>query len=123
MNVAVSADGKTDTIARQGAAISSGRDRERVDRMRAESDAVIVGGRTLAGDDPRLTVKSVALRAERRARGLDENPIKVGVASSAAIRMDGHFLSAGPARIMLFTTQQSDPAHLAQLRERACRSS
>jgi 2,5-diamino-6-(ribosylamino)-4(3H)-pyrimidinone 5'-phosphate reductase len=117
INVAVSADGKTDTIARQGADISSRYDRERVDRLRANSDAVMVGGRTILGDDPRLTVKSAALRAERRARGLDENPIKVGVLSSVALPLEGRFLSDGPARIMLFTTQQSDPASLAQLRE------
>jgi 2,5-diamino-6-(ribosylamino)-4(3H)-pyrimidinone 5'-phosphate reductase len=51
MNVAVSADGKTDTGACQGAGNSSGHNRERVDRLRAESDAVMVGGRTLLGDD------------------------------------------------------------------------
>ena len=118
MNVAVTADGKTDTIARHGAGISSSDDRERVDRLRAESDAVMVGGRTLLGDDPRLTIKSAALRAERRARGLDENPIKVAVTSSAALQLDGRFLSDGPARVMLFTTEQSDPAGLAQLRQR-----
>ncbi|HET9588678.1 MAG TPA: dihydrofolate reductase family protein, partial [Anaerolineales bacterium] len=65
INVAMTADGKIDTFERQGAAISSQRDRERVDRLRAESDAVMVGGRTLLGEDPKLTVKSEALRAER----------------------------------------------------------
>ena len=58
LNVAMTVDGKTDTIARQGAAISSTFDTERVDHLRAESDAVMVGGHTLLGDDPRLTVKS-----------------------------------------------------------------
>src|SRR3970040_1681077 len=47
INVAMTADGKIDTVARQGAAISSPRDKERVDRLRAESDAIMVGGKTL----------------------------------------------------------------------------
>jgi 2,5-diamino-6-(ribosylamino)-4(3H)-pyrimidinone 5'-phosphate reductase len=117
LNIAVSVDGKTDTVARQGAAISSPHDRQRVDRLRAESDAVMVGGRTLLGDDPRLTVKSGALRAERQSRGLSENPIKVGVVSIATLRSGSRFLTAGPARIVLFTTQQTDPQQVEQLRQ------
>jgi len=84
LNVAMTADGKTDTIARRGASISSPHDVERVDRLRAANDAVMVGGHTLLGDDPRLTVKSATERAERQARGLSENPIKVGVVSKNA---------------------------------------
>jgi len=117
LNVAVTADGKTDTVARRGAAISSPQDMARVDRLRAETDAILVGGRTLLGDDPRLTVKSAELRAERRARGLTENPIKVGIASNAELRLDSRFLTAGPARVMLFTTLQTDPAQIMRLRQ------
>ena len=62
INVAATADGKIDTFERHGAAISSPRDKERVDQLRADSDAVMVGGRTLHDEDPRLTVKSDSLR-------------------------------------------------------------
>jgi 2,5-diamino-6-(ribosylamino)-4(3H)-pyrimidinone 5'-phosphate reductase len=117
LNAAVTADGKTDTVARRGAAISSQQDMARADRLRAESDAVLVGGRTLLGDDPRLTVKSAELRAERRARGLSENPIKVGIASNAELRPDSRFLTTGPARVVLFTTRQTDPAQVVRLRQ------
>ena len=118
INVAMTADGKTDTVARRGATISSPHDLARVDRLRAESDAVLVGGRTLLGDDPRLTVKSADLRAERRARGLEENPIKVGIVSNADLRLDSRFLTAGPTQVMLFTTQRTSPAQIIRLRER-----
>ena len=117
LNVAMTADGKIDTAARRGAAISSPRDRERVDRLRAESDAVMVGGRTLLGDDPKLSVKSPALRAGRRARGLDENPIKVGVISRADdLRPGSQFLTSGPARVLLYTTRQTGATQLERLR-------
>jgi len=115
INVAATADGKIDTFARRGATISSDRDKERVDRLRADSDAIMIGGRTLHGDDPKLTVKSEALRLERRRGGLSENPIKVAVATRLNLHPGCNFLTAGPARIMLFTTLQTSPADLANL--------
>lgn len=57
----MTADGKIDTLERKGMAISSQSDKERVDRLDAESDAVMVGGRTLLDEDPKLTIKSKAL--------------------------------------------------------------
>jgi 2,5-diamino-6-(ribosylamino)-4(3H)-pyrimidinone 5'-phosphate reductase len=115
LNVAMSADGKTDTVARRGAAISSPLDRQRVDRLRASCDAIMVGGRTITGDDPQLTVKSTDLRAGRLGRGLAENPVKVGVISRADLPATSRFLTAGPARVIIFTTTQTDPAEVERL--------
>lgn len=116
LNMAMTADGKTDTVERQGARISSPQDAERVDRLRAESDAVMVGGHTLLVEDPRLTVKSEALRAERRARGTTDNPIKVGVVTKADLKPDSRFLNQGPALIKIFTTEQTEPEQIERLR-------
>jgi 2,5-diamino-6-(ribosylamino)-4(3H)-pyrimidinone 5'-phosphate reductase len=118
INVAMTADGKIDTFQRKGAAISSQRDKERVDRLRAESDAVMAGGRTLLDEDPKLTVKSEALRAERVARGLSPNPVKVGIVTEANIRPDSMFLNKGPAHIVIFTTHRTSKDGLAFLRSR-----
>src|SRR5438309_11812959 len=103
MNVAATVDGKIDTIARRGARISSAADSERVDRLRAGVDAVMIGGRTLLDEDPRLPVRSEALRAERVARGQPENPTKVAVVSNPRLPEDARFLTDGPARVVLFT--------------------
>jgi 2,5-diamino-6-(ribosylamino)-4(3H)-pyrimidinone 5'-phosphate reductase len=103
LNVAATVDGKIDTYERHGAAISSEGDRERVDGLRASVDGVMVGGRTLHHEDPRLTVKSAALRAERIARGEPANPAKIAVASRPRFGADSRFLSEGdPRRIILF---------------------
>lgn len=118
INVAASADGKIDTFERRGAGISSPRDKDRVDRLRAEVDAVMVGGRTLLDEDPRLTVKSESLRAGRVARGLPPNPAKVGVVTRAEFKPYCAFLTAGPARILLFTTSQTEAAQIEMLRGR-----
>jgi len=118
INVAMTADGKIDTFERKGSTISSPRDKERVDRLRAESDAVMVGGRTLLDEDPKLTVKSDVLRAERLARGLLPNPAKIGVATIAAIKAISEFLNAGPARVVIFTTNRTSKDKLEALRAR-----
>src|SRR5437588_10895211 len=84
INVAATADGKIDTVERRGAPISSEADRARVDALRAGVDAVMVGGRTLLGEDPRLTVRSPDLRAQRVARGAAPNPAKLSLLSQPA---------------------------------------
>ena len=118
INVAVTADGKMDTYERRGAAISSVADKARVDQLRAESDAVMVGGKTLLDEDPKLTVKSEALRAERVARGLTPNPIKVGIVTNADRLADGDFLNFGLARVVIFTTDKTSKAQVEFLRSR-----
>ncbi len=116
LNVAATADGKIDTFERRGAGISSARDKERVDRLRAESDAVMIGGHTLDDEDPSLTVKSEALRRERQARRLPPNPAKVAIASRLKLKPGCKFLTVGPARIIIFTTKQTSGSQLTMLR-------
>jgi 2,5-diamino-6-(ribosylamino)-4(3H)-pyrimidinone 5'-phosphate reductase len=115
INVAATADGKIDTFERHGAAISSQRDRERVDRLRACADAVLVGGHTLHDEDPKLTIKSESLCTERLRRGLPANPAKVGISSRLHLKPDANFLKAGSAQVFLFTTSQTDDAQLRML--------
>src|SRR6266849_6439830 len=103
INVAASVDGKIDTVERGGAAISSERDRRRVDALRASVDAVMVGGHTVIDEDPRLTVKSAELRAGRVERGVPENPAKVAVISSSLqLNPRGRFVTEGHARVIVF---------------------
>jgi 2,5-diamino-6-(ribosylamino)-4(3H)-pyrimidinone 5'-phosphate reductase len=116
LNVAMTADGKIDTVERRGAAISSAADKERVDRLRAQADAVMVGGRTLLDEDPKLTIKNESLRAARVARGLPPNPAKIGVVTNAALQPGAKFLTAGPARIVIFTSERTSKNQLEWLR-------
>jgi 2,5-diamino-6-(ribosylamino)-4(3H)-pyrimidinone 5'-phosphate reductase len=118
INVAMTADGKIDTFERKGSSISSQQDKKRVDRLRAEADAVMVGGKTLLDEDPKLTVKSEALRAERVARGLSPNPIKVGIVSEARLDLHSQFLTTGPASIVIFTTRRTSKHHVSELKSR-----
>ena len=116
INVAMTADGKIDTFERRGAAISSQRDKQRVDELRASADAVLVGGRTLLEEQPKLTVKNEALREGRVRQGRSPNPIKVGVVTVADIPKESDFIQTGDTRLVIFTTSQTSISKLAELR-------
>jgi len=109
VNVAMTIDGKLDTIERKGAIISSRADKQRVDELRASVDAILVGGKTLLSEDPSLTIKSADLRAKRAAQGLEENPVKVAIVSQAILDLQGNFLTKGPARCLIYTTKKTSP--------------
>ncbi len=116
INVAMTADGKIDTVERKGAAVSSKRDKDRVDELRASADAILVGGHTLRHEDPKLTVRSSALREARAARGMSPNPIKVGIITRADIPLNGDFMQAGDAHKVIFTTSQTSNVQVEALR-------
>ena len=95
VNVAMSADGKLSTSERRQVKISGSADFSRVDRMKAESDAIMVGIGTVLADDPSLTVKSTDLRSARRAKGLPEHPVRIVVDSRARTPIDAAILHKG----------------------------
>ncbi|PSQ35768.1 2,5-diamino-6-(ribosylamino)-4(3H)-pyrimidinone 5'-phosphate reductase [Halobacteriales archaeon SW_10_66_29] len=77
VNAAMSADGKLSTRERRQVDISGPADFERVDELRAESDAVMVGVGTVVADDPSLTVDGEERRERRREAGRSEQPARV----------------------------------------------
>ncbi|WP_178917207.1 2,5-diamino-6-(ribosylamino)-4(3H)-pyrimidinone 5'-phosphate reductase [Natronomonas gomsonensis] len=72
INAAVSADGKLSSRRREQIAISGEADFARVDRLRAEADAVMVGVGTVLADDPSLHRHDESHR--RDVRGTDSDP-------------------------------------------------
>jgi 2,5-diamino-6-(ribosylamino)-4(3H)-pyrimidinone 5'-phosphate reductase len=117
-NLAMTADGKIDTVERLGARISGPADTARVDRLRAWSDAVMVGGRTLMAEDPRLTVRDAGLSEERVHEGRPAQPAKVGVvsridrpgAAGPSLPYPSRFLADGDTKVIVATTTQTEPA-------------
>lgn len=101
VNAAVSADGKLSTRDREQIAISGPRDFDRVDALRAESDAVMVGVGTVLADDPSLTVDSATRRDERRACGRPPNPARVVADSRLRTPTDARILSDDAATFLL----------------------
>lgn len=95
INSAMSADGKISSFLRRQVRISGSEDLLRVDRLRAESDAVMVGVGTVIADDPKLRVKSEALRSWRLERGMQENPLRIVADSRARTPTDAKVLGHG----------------------------
>lgn len=84
-------------------------------KLRASADAVMVGGLTLTNEEPKLTVKPAGLRQERQAKNLPENPMKVGITSQSLPKPDGDFMTAGPARRVIFTTHLAASPEISAL--------
>ena len=123
VNMAMTADGKIDTVERRGARISGAADTARVDRLRAGADAIMVGGLTLFSEDPRLTVRDPELVAGRVQAGREGQPMKVGVSSrvertgARSLRPEGGFVTAGDGRVLLCTSSRTDARTAAALAE------
>jgi len=119
VNVAMSADGKISTRERRQVRISGSADFSRVDRIKAESDAIMVGIGTVLADNPSLTVKSPELRAGRRAAGKDEHPIRVVVDSAGKTPPDADILHKGTGKRIVAVSRRADPEQVAALGEHA----
>lgn len=77
VNAAVSADGKLSSRRREQITISGSEDFDRVDQLRANSDAVMVGVGTVLADDPSLTVDDPERVSARDDRGQPAQPARV----------------------------------------------
>ncbi len=78
----MSLDGYIDDTTPDRLRLSDETDFDRVDQVRAGSDAILIGATTARRDNPRLIVKSGQRQAERQARGLPACPLKVIVTAS-----------------------------------------
>lgn len=118
VNAAVSADGKLSTRRREQLRISGDEDFARVDRLRAESDAVMVGVGTVLADDPTLVRHD---EAHRRATRTDVPPPARVVADSRARTPPDAAILTGEPPTYLLTSEGAPVARLAALREAGAR--
>jgi len=115
VNVAMSADGKLSTRERRQVKISGAQDFTRVDRLKAGSDAVMVGIGTVLSDDPSLTVKGEECRQHRKNRGDAEHPARIVVDSSARTPPGAKVLHTGEGKRIIAVSRRADPDRVASL--------
>ncbi len=119
INSAMSADGKISTWQRKQVRISGSIDFDRMDELRATSDAVMVGIGTVLADDPSLTVKSAQRKAERKAKGLEENPIRVIIDSQARTPIDADIFKKGEGQRIIVISSSAPSERVEALRTKA----
>ncbi|MGW5481447.1 dihydrofolate reductase family protein [Streptomyces sp. NPDC004008] len=105
LSAAVSLDGFLDDTGPERLLLSGPEDFDRVDEVRAGSDAILVGAGTLRTDNPRLLVYSEERRAARVRAGRPEYPLKVAVSASGDLDPDALFWHTGGAKA-LYTTDK-----------------
>src|SRR5258705_1157659 len=102
LSCGMSIDGYIDTATDERLVLSNDADLNRVDAVRADSDAILVGASTLRNDNPRLLVRAPSRRAERTARGLPPTPIKVTVTSRAELDPCADFFVTGDTEKLVY---------------------
>ncbi|MBF9070437.1 dihydrofolate reductase family protein [Streptacidiphilus fuscans] len=118
VSAAMSVDGHIDDTSPERLLLSSPEDFDRVDELRAASDAILVGAGTLRADDPRLEVRSAERRAARQARGLPEHPLKVALAGHGGLDPELRLWQSGGDKLVL-APDAAVPALRRQLGARA----
>jgi riboflavin-specific deaminase-like protein len=108
----MSVDGKIATADGRFASFSSRLDRDRMDVLRAESDAVLIGAGTLRAEDPPLQVRDPARRRDRREQGRDELLTVIILTASCDLPAKARVFEE-PARERLVLTTEDAPRALA----------
>jgi 2,5-diamino-6-(ribosylamino)-4(3H)-pyrimidinone 5'-phosphate reductase len=119
VNVAMSADGKLSTRGRRQVKISGKDDFARVDKIKAESDAIMVGIGTVLADDPSLTVKSPDRVRWRKEQGMDEHPVRVIVDSTLKTPTNASILTKGEGKRVVACSKSADSEKIREFEKYA----
>ncbi|CAM4382497.1 dihydrofolate reductase family protein [Nocardia ninae] len=104
LSVAVSVDGYIDDASPERLRLSDPADFDRVDQVRADSDAILIGAETLRRDNPRLLVDSAERRTARVEAGKPAYPLKITVTASGDLDPDLRFWHHGGDKLV-YTTE------------------
>lgn len=107
LSCGMSIDGYLDTASGDRLLLSNDADFDRVDAVRAECDAILVGAGTVRQDNPRLLVRSPARREARVARGLSPTPVKVTVTGKGKLDPSAAFFVTGEVDKLVYCASSS----------------
>ena len=102
LSVAMSVDGCIDDATDTRLILSNDADLDRVDEVRAGSDAILVGAGTIRRDNPALLVRSAARRSGRVARGLPASPARVTLTARGDLDPAARFFTAGDGARLIY---------------------
>jgi 5-amino-6-(5-phosphoribosylamino)uracil reductase len=107
LSCGISLDGYLDAAGHERLVLSNEADLERVDEVRADCDAILVGAATVRNDNPRLLVRNEELRLQRKRRGLPETPMKVTVTECAELDACNNFFATGDNEKLVYCATRS----------------
>jgi len=114
LSCSMSIDGYLDDATERRLLLSNRADFDRIDAVRAECDAILVGAQTVRRDNPRLLVRSPDRCRRRLAGGQAASPVKVTVTRGGDLDPSAQFFAAGDVEKLVYC---ASPA-LARARER-----
>jgi 2,5-diamino-6-(ribosylamino)-4(3H)-pyrimidinone 5'-phosphate reductase len=117
VNMATTVDGKITSAGREYPRFTSRFDRETMDRLRAEADALMVGAGTVRADDPSLHVRSASMREYRRKLGRPEALTRILVSRSLNLDLSSRFFGDDGAERIVATVEQAPADRLAAVEQ------
>jgi 5-amino-6-(5-phosphoribosylamino)uracil reductase len=99
----MSVDGYIDDSTPARLLLSNEADFDRVDAIRAESDAILVGADTIRRDNPRLMVRADHRRRRRIKNGRSPTPIKVTLTRTGDLDPNAQFFTTGEIPKLVYT--------------------
>jgi 5-amino-6-(5-phosphoribosylamino)uracil reductase len=115
LSCSMSLDGYLDDASDRRLVLSNDADLDRVDALRADSDAILVGAATVRSDDPRLLVRSAERRRRRVAAGRPAAPTKVTVTAGGDLDPGSRFFTRGAGDKLVYCAGPTAPALGARL--------
>jgi diaminohydroxyphosphoribosylaminopyrimidine deaminase/5-amino-6-(5-phosphoribosylamino)uracil reductase len=107
LKIAATLDGKIATARGESRWITGPQARKKVQRLRAQSDAILVGIGTILADDPRLTARMGAFSGH--------NPLRMVLDPSLRIPLRAKVLTDSHAKTLIVTTTAGPSAKRARL--------
>lgn len=115
LSCGMSIDGYLDNAADERLLLSNEADFDRVDEVRSECDAILVGARTIRQDNPRLLVRDPDRLERRVACGLPASPAKVTLTQTGRLDPRSDFFRAGDVAKLVYCESDSVPAMRSRL--------
>jgi 5-amino-6-(5-phosphoribosylamino)uracil reductase len=115
LSCGVSLDGYLDSATEQRLLLSNDADFDRVDDVRSDSDAILVGAGTVRRDNPALLVRSEERRRRRIDQGLPATPAKVTVTAEGNLDPSAQFFATGECEKYVYCASRSTAPTRASL--------
>jgi riboflavin-specific deaminase-like protein len=107
LSCAISIDGYIDDSTQTRLLLSNAADFDRVDAVRAEQDAILVGAGTIRRDNPRLLVRSDQRLRQRWQAGRSATPVKVTLTRTGNLDPNAQFFTTGDVPKLVYTASRT----------------